>query len=377
MTDAERTGSDHVVLPRRSPGLALLERYRPSPADNVLDAELAAFAAPGDTVLDPWAGTGWTARRAIAHEMRAVAADASPFGQLAAIAFLTAPDPAVLDAAFAQLGLPLAASTCRCGSTSRSSTRRAAPRAVGRSWSTSSSGRVTATRPAARSTAAPPATPRSGGRRSGWRRWTRSISPSSASRATLAPDRSPSTRRWPMTSRRRRSAYRRRSGERRRRRIGDGARDVIEVPARRRAARRDRRSTRAGSGRRSTQRSVRPRFASTVRPDPVPVARRGACAAARSTSSCGPASRCSMDATSSSRSCSSLYTPRNLYALHAIGAKIETEVRDGGTAAAHAPRARGVPPARQPAQRVPGPRRLAPDQRLATSASRRAATSAR
>ena len=103
MTEAERTGLDHVVLPRRRPGLALLERHRPSPADNVLDAELAAFAAPGDTVLDPWAGTGSVARRAVGHGMRAVAADASPLSQLAAIAFLNAPDASVLDAAFAQL----------------------------------------------------------------------------------------------------------------------------------------------------------------------------------------------------------------------------------------------------------------------------------
>ena len=103
MTQAERAGLQHVVLPRRLPGLALLERYFPSPADNVLDAELTAFAGPGDTVLDPWAGTGWTARRATAHGLRAVAADPSPFAQLAAIAFLTAPDVPALDAAFAQL----------------------------------------------------------------------------------------------------------------------------------------------------------------------------------------------------------------------------------------------------------------------------------
>ena len=103
MSEAERTGLDHVVLPRRRPGLALLERYRPPPADNVLDAELTAFASAGDTVLDPWAGTGWTARRSIAHGMRSVAADPSPFNQLAGIAFLSAPDPAVLDAAFTQL----------------------------------------------------------------------------------------------------------------------------------------------------------------------------------------------------------------------------------------------------------------------------------
>jgi hypothetical protein len=103
MSEAERTGLDHVVLPRRLPGLALLERILPPPADNLLDAELSAFSSPGDTVLDPWAGSGWTARRAIAHGMRAVAADPSPFAQMAAIAFLTAPEPAVLDAAFAQL----------------------------------------------------------------------------------------------------------------------------------------------------------------------------------------------------------------------------------------------------------------------------------
>jgi hypothetical protein len=103
MSDAEATPLDHVVLPRRRPGLALLDRYFPSPADNLLDAELGAFAAPGDTVLDPWAGTGWTARRAIAHGMRAVAADPSPFAQLAAMAFLAAPDGPSLDAAFGQL----------------------------------------------------------------------------------------------------------------------------------------------------------------------------------------------------------------------------------------------------------------------------------
>ncbi len=103
MCAADRKRLDHVVLPRRRAGLALLERYFPSPADNLLDAELSSFARPGDTVLDPWAGTGWTARRAIAQGVRAVAADPSPFAQLAGQAFLLAPDPAVIDAGFAQL----------------------------------------------------------------------------------------------------------------------------------------------------------------------------------------------------------------------------------------------------------------------------------
>lgn len=103
MSDAERTGLDHVILPRRLPRLALLDRFHRAPADNQLDAALAAFASPGDTVLDPWAGTGSIARRAVVAGLRAVAADASPFAQLAAIALLTAPEPAVLDATFAQL----------------------------------------------------------------------------------------------------------------------------------------------------------------------------------------------------------------------------------------------------------------------------------
>ena len=97
----ERKRLDHVVLPRRLPGLALLERYFPSPADNVLDAELTAFAAAGDTVLDPWSGTGWTARRAVSHGMRVVAAEASPFAQMAAQAYLLSPEVAAVDAAFA------------------------------------------------------------------------------------------------------------------------------------------------------------------------------------------------------------------------------------------------------------------------------------
>ena len=65
MSEAERTGFDHVILPRRLPGLALLDRYHPPPADNQLDAALASFATPGDTVSTV-GRHGWTARRAVA-----------------------------------------------------------------------------------------------------------------------------------------------------------------------------------------------------------------------------------------------------------------------------------------------------------------------
>ena len=103
MDDAGRRTLDHVVVPRRQPGLAVLERYFPSPAPNILDAELTSFGSAGDTVLDPWAGTGWTGRRAIQHSMRAVAAEPSPFAQLEAVALLRSPDPVMLDTAFTQL----------------------------------------------------------------------------------------------------------------------------------------------------------------------------------------------------------------------------------------------------------------------------------
>ena len=56
-----------------------------------------------------------------------------------------------------------------------------------------------------------------------------------------------------------------------------------------------------------------------------------------------------------------LYTPRNLYALHAIGSKIDTELRDAGSGGGHAPGAGGVPAAREPAQRLSRPRRVAAD----------------
>jgi hypothetical protein len=103
MSREEETRLRHVILPRRLPGLALLERYYPSPADNLIEAELGAFAAAGDTILDPWAGTGWTARTATGLGMRVVSAEPSPFAQLAAQAFLTAPELPALDAAFGQL----------------------------------------------------------------------------------------------------------------------------------------------------------------------------------------------------------------------------------------------------------------------------------
>ena len=289
MSEAERTGLDHVVLPRRRPGLALLERHRPSPADNVLDAELAAFAAPGDTVLDPWAGTGSVARRAVGHGMRAVAADASPFSQLAAIAFLNAPDPSVLDAAFAQLA--------------------------------------------------------------GSRRVDVPLQPAHRGALRLALRRLPAARRGRpvhLAARRRRTRPQdlslrvvRRVGRRARgaRRAGRRGRPrQARHRARRAAARADCRRGRgaaAGAGRPDRDRrgaagedeapigetggppeppspaadppsglGDRPRFASTVRPDPLPVPRPRASATARSTSSSVPDSPSSTVATSSSPSCS-------------------------------------------------------------------------
>ena len=276
------------VFPRRRPGLALLERHRPSPADNVLDAELAAFAAPGDTVLDPWAGTGSVARRAVGHGMRAVAADASPFSQLAAIALLNAPDASVLDAAFAQLAgsrrvdVPLKQHieelyASRCATCRRQIVV------------TSSSGPATVTRRVARSTAAPRAMRRSAAPRSASRPWTRWISPSSASSVESA--------------RRCRSRTRPRSCPRADRPDRDrrGTRSRKRLRSARPAARRSRHR------RRPTHRAALASVLASPPPfDPTRSrsARPRASATARSTSSCEPASPSSTAGTSSSPSCS-------------------------------------------------------------------------
>ena len=126
MGEAERKRLDHVVLPRRLPGLALLERYFPSPADNQLDAELASFArrrrhrprSVGRHRLDRAPrDRGRHARgRGRSEPVRADG------GQ----AFLLPPEPRRSMPPLPSWP-PRAASTCRCASTSRSCTRPAAP----------------------------------------------------------------------------------------------------------------------------------------------------------------------------------------------------------------------------------------------------------
>ncbi len=163
MGEAQRKRLDHVVLPRRLPGLALLERYFPSPADNQLDAELASYA------------------RSRRHHPRSLGRhrlDRAPRGRGRHAGGGCRPEPlrpagrAGLPAGpragrhrcrLRPAAPPRAASTCRCASTSRSCTPRAAPPAGGRWSASSSSGPATATRRGARSTAARTATSPIGG----------------------------------------------------------------------------------------------------------------------------------------------------------------------------------------------------------------------
>ena len=203
MSEAERTGLDHVVLPRRRPGLALLERHRPSPADNVLDAELAAFAAPGDTVLDPWAGTGSDrapsdrprdARRGGRRQpVRAAGRDRLPHRARARGAgrgVRPARRLATGRRAARQHIEELYAS--RCATCRRPDRRRPVHLAARRRRAGSQD--LPLRRRAMR---------RSAGPRSGWRPWTRSISPSSASSVRSA--RRCRSRTRPRTCRPRRS----------------------------------------------------------------------------------------------------------------------------------------------------------------------------
>jgi hypothetical protein len=307
MTEAEQAGFDHVILPRRLPGLALLDRNHPPPADNQLDAALAAFATPGDTVLDPWAGTGWTARRTIAAGMRAVAADPSPFAQMAAIALLTAPGPAVLDAAFAQLAgsrrvdVPLRQHIEELYATRCAACRRPVvaeqfvwPRdgdAPGRKIYRCESCDLSRGGPEERSAPVDEVDLAKLG-----------IEPAAVDVAdpdpvmAAAPDGSPSVEE------------------------GDEVDTPIGEPGGPPPAPRavDQPSP-VGDG---------PRFASTVRPDPIPVAAAEGTRQAPHYVELRARFPVLDDREELVDELLDLYTPRNLYALHAIGAKIDTELRD-------------------------------------------------
>jgi hypothetical protein len=318
MNDAERARLQHVVLPRRSPHVSFIDRYVGVPADNLLDAELTAFADPGDTVLDPWAGTGWTARRAIAHGMRAVAADASPFSQIAALAFLAPPDAAVLDAAFGQLAashrvdVPLKQHIEELYASRCAACRRPIvvdqfiwPRdgeAPGRKVYRCAGCEAALGGPPERVAAVDEVDLAKLG-----------IEPSEA---VAAPDPAGAT-------------------------VDAGVAEPRRTPPRPADDPADTADTLGEGGEPPAPpspaidppSSPHPRYASTVRPDPAPVA---AADGLRQT-----AQYLELQARfpvldgrdDLVEEILGLYTPRNLYALHAIGAKIETEIRDTGTAA--------------------------------------------
>jgi len=319
MTEAERTGLDHVVLPRRRPGLALLERHRPPPADNILDAELAAFASAGDTILDPWAGTGWTARRAIAHGMRSVAADPSPFSQLAAIAFLGAPDPAVLDAAFAQLAgsrrvdVPLRQHIEELYASRCAACRR--PIVVDQFiWPRD------ADAPGRKIYRCPSCEASLGGAEE------RAAPVDEVDLAKLGIEREQVA--MPID-------------------VADAAEDLPPAPVGLTEVDDPPDAEEAPLGESGGPPAPpapaldppsglgdRPRFASTVRPEPVPVAAAGGVRQSPQYQELRARFPVLDDRDDLVTELLDLYTPRNLYALHAIGAKIDTELRDVGTAAA-------------------------------------------
>jgi hypothetical protein len=318
MTEAERSELDHVVLPRRRPGLALLERHRPPPADNLLDAELAAFAAAGDTILDPWAGTGSVARRAVGHGMRAVAADPSPFSQLAAIALLTAPDPAVLDAAFAQLAgsrrvdVPLRQHIEELYASRCATCRRPIvvdqfiwPRdgdAPGRKIYRCSACDVSIGGPEERSAAV-----------DGVDLAKLGIEPSDPREPATLPELADELPPAP---------------------VGLTVPDEIdedEEPIGEAGGPPEPAPARADP---PSGLEDRPRFASTVRPDPVPVTTAGGVRLSPQYQELRARFPVLDGRDDLVDEILDLYTPRNLYALHAIGAKIDTELRDPGTVAA-------------------------------------------
>ena len=373
MSEAERTGLDHVILPRRLPGLALLDRYHPAAgrqparrrAGGVRRARATRSSIRGPAPAGPPAGPSrpgcapWRPIPARSRSWPPSPADGArpgragrrvrPARRLAPRRRAAAPaHRGALRDALRDLPRPggggavhLAARR-RCARTQDLSLRRLRPLA---------------------------AAPRSGRRRS-----TRSISPSSGiERAAGAPvdepsatSREPSRRPGPTPT-----CHRLDAAERGPSRTTSSTWPIGEAggpPPRRRAAV-DPPSLDGRAARASPRRCV---------PSRCPVA----AAEGVRQSPALPASCTTRFPVLDGRDdlvdeLLDLYTPRNLYALHAIVTKIDTELRDTAAGGRHEAGAGGLPAAREPAERLPGPRRLAAHQRGPRPPAGAAVTSAR
>lgn len=95
---------DHFVPNRDSPAFNLLGSFLASPPASVAEKYIAAFTAPGDLIVDPFATTPVLARLALNMERRAIAFESNPLWAWVAHALATIPAAAEINSVLARLG---------------------------------------------------------------------------------------------------------------------------------------------------------------------------------------------------------------------------------------------------------------------------------
>ncbi len=93
-----------LIRPDTGPSLPFLARLAPSPAPNLLAAELEGRSSPGDIVIDLFGRGGWVARAAVGRLRRTLDFESMALTRLVAEVVLRPPDLRHFDAAVGSLG---------------------------------------------------------------------------------------------------------------------------------------------------------------------------------------------------------------------------------------------------------------------------------
>lgn len=95
---------DHFIPNRDAPAFNLLGSFLQLPPASVAEKYIAAYTAPGDLIVDPFATTPTLAHLALKMERRALLFESNPLWAWVAHALATIPDASAINAAFTRLG---------------------------------------------------------------------------------------------------------------------------------------------------------------------------------------------------------------------------------------------------------------------------------
>lgn len=95
---------DHFIPDRDAPAFNLLGSFLSSPPASVAEKYIAAYTAPGDLIIDPFATTPAIARLALQIDRRAIAFESNPLWAWVARALATIPAAPEINATLARLG---------------------------------------------------------------------------------------------------------------------------------------------------------------------------------------------------------------------------------------------------------------------------------